>query len=190
MYGAQTTEMVHAGWRSRGYLPHYDAADMTQHVVFGLADAFPHEKDAPKDAGQRFDWRERHLNRGSGECLLRGEAADLVERALLHFDGERYALRAWCVMPNHVHVVLVTTDTHPLSRVVHSWKSFTANCVNELVARTGPLWRREYYDHYLRDEDEFIKTRAYVENNPVAAGFVKDAADWRWSSAWAGREAQ
>lgn len=181
--------MEHKGWRSRGYLPHYDAAEVIQHVVFGLADAFPDEAEAPKEARVRNAWRDRALDRGLGECLLRGQAATVVEDALLRFDGDRYALLAWCVMPNHVHVLLATRQQWPLGPIVHSWKSFTANQINGLYRRKGRLWRREYYDRFMRDDEQFSTTKAYIERNPVSAGLVAEVSDWRWSSAWAGRVA-
>jgi len=179
--------MEHKGWRSRGYLPHYDAAEVVQHVVFGLADAFPDESLAPQEPRARIVWRERALDSGLGACLLRGQAAEIVEEALLRFDADRYALLAWCVMPNHVHVLLATTQLWPLGPIVHSWKSFTANQINRLHQRTGRLWRREYYDRFMRDDDQFSTTKAYIERNPVSAGLINDASAWRWSSAWVGR---
>lgn len=165
-------------------MPHCDSAGLTQHIVFGLADAFPNSADAPEDPWQRMAWREDFLHRGAGECLLRGEAAKVVEEALLQFDGVRYALRAWCVMPNHVHVLALLAHMYPLSRIVHSWKSYSANRINTLLGRTGRLWRREYYNHFVRDDDEYRTPLAYIENNPVSAGLVSDAAAWRWSSAY------
>jgi REP element-mobilizing transposase RayT len=180
--------MTGEGWRSRGYLPHFDHADMIQHVVFGMADAFVDERQAPEDAKARYHWRERGLDEGHGACLLVGEAAIIVEDALLHFDRERYGLYAWCVMPNHVHVLVGLIQGWPLSKIVHSWKSFAANGVNAFYNRTGALWRREYYDHFMRSEEEFQTARAYIERNPVAAGLVSAPEDWRWSSAWSGRD--
>jgi REP element-mobilizing transposase RayT len=174
--------MEQRGWRSRGYLPHFDAANVIQHVVFGLADAFPDERHAPADSAERQAWRETALDRGAGACLLRGKAALITEEALLHFDGERYALLAWCVMPNHVHALVAAMRGWPLGQIVHSWKSFTANGINRIYERTGRLWRREYYDHYMRDA-----AKAYIERNPVAARLVVEPSDWRWSSAWSGR---
>jgi putative DNA methylase len=90
-------------------------------------------------------------------------------------------------MPNHVHALIVAQYTHPLSRIVHSWKSYSANRINRLLSRSGRLWRREYYDHFVRDNDEYGSVVGYIENNPVAAALAATAADWRWSSAWSGR---
>lgn len=111
------------------------------------------------------------------------EAADIVEQTLLHFDGERYRVLAWCVMPNHVHVIVEQMQGWPLASVTHSWKSFTANRINRLLGRKGALWLREYFDRFMRDDDHLNGTIQYVEANPVKAGLVARAEDWRWSSA-------
>jgi REP element-mobilizing transposase RayT len=106
-----------------------------------------------------------------------------VQDALLHFDGERYQLLAWCLMPNHVHVVIEMLDAHSLSDIVRSWKTFTARLANVSLGRSGPFWHADYFDRYMRDEQHFSQTVEYVENNPVKAGLVQTPADWTWSSA-------
>jgi hypothetical protein len=65
-----------------------------------------------------------------------------------------------------------------------SLKGYTAHEVNRLLGRTGvPFWQRESYDHWVRDQPEWQKIVAYIENNPVKAGLVSRAEDYRWSSA-------
>ena len=170
----------HLGWHSRGYLPHCDEAGLVQHIVFGLADAIPKGR-APAPSPVHAD---RLLDAGHGSCVLRNpHCADAVERALLHADGERYRLVAWCVMPNHVHVIAEQTFGFPLSDVVQGWKSSAAHLINHDLGRRGRLWRREYFDRFMRDDDHLSTTVAYVEDNPVKAKFVKQAEDWLWSSA-------
>ena len=70
----------------------------------------------------------------------------------------------------------------PLARVVHAWKSFTAHAVNRALARSGPLWAREYFDHAIQDERELEATTGYIGSNPVAAGLVSTPEAWPWSS--------
>ncbi|MFO7697077.1 MAG: transposase [Anaerolineae bacterium] len=86
-------------------------------------------------------------------------------------------------MPNHVHVLIETMDGWPLSRVLHSWKSYTAHQVNKHLGRQGSLWRREYHDRFVRDETHLGNAVLYVHNNPVKAGLVERPEDWRFSSA-------
>ena len=176
---ADVERKPHLGWRSRGYLPHFDAAHVIQHIVFSLADAMPPAFRAP--SAMHAD---RALDRGHGSCLLREpRCAAMVEDALLRADAERYRLLAWCVMPNHVHVVAEQLEGCPLGDVVQAWKSTAAHEINHALGRKGRLWRREYFDRFMRDDDHLSTTIAYVENNPVAAGLVAAPADWRWSSA-------
>jgi len=114
------------------------------------------------------------------------EIAEFVQRALLQFDGERYSLIAWCVMPNHVHTLIETRMDHRLDRVVHAWKSFTAKQANRWLERDGAFWAPEYFDRYMRDDAHFAATRAYIEHDPVKAGLCRKVSDWPFSSAWLG----
>jgi len=120
---------------------------------------------------------EMYLNQRQGACwMMRADVAELVQNALFHFEGERYDLFAWCVMPNHVHVVVRPRPEHALELILHSWKSFTSKEIAKMVNRTGTLWQVEYYDHLIRDEDDLIHAMEYVLNNPRAAGLE----NWRW----------
>ena len=186
-----TRGKVHAGWRSRGYLPHFDSHGVVQHVVFRLADALPGQIIADIERypeALKLAKIDEVLDKGCGLRLLADpSAAEIVEQILLRFDGKRYRLFAWCVMPTHVHVLAEQMEGYPLSRVIHSWKSFSANVANNKLGRSGAFWAPEYYDRFMRDGDQFDTTRAYIENNPVAAGLCSTAQEWRFSSAWKGR---
>ena len=123
----------------------------------------------------------------AGSCVLRNERiARIVQDALLHFEGERYSLAAWCVMPNHVHVVVAPIGRHRLSRVLQSWKSFTSKQINKVLGREGTLWERESFDHLIRTAEHFGKFVEYTESNHVSAGLCKRPEDWPFSSCGAG----
>jgi putative DNA methylase len=184
------------GWYSRGYFPHFDGEGVTQHVCFHLFDSLPQhvldkwreelkslpEKDAEVEKRMRI---QNFLDSGYGSCFLRDDRlAEIVENALLHFDGERYALHAWCVMPNHAHTLFTPEAGFKMSKIVHSWKSFTANECNKVLERTGKFWEHEPFDRYIRNERHYRNAIAYIENNPVKAGLCEKPEDWRWSSAW------
>jgi len=125
-----------------------------------------------------------YLDAGHGSCWRRDERiAGLVESTLLHFDGQRYRLLAWCVMPNHVHVLIETLLGHTLAGILHSWKSYSASEANKILQRTGTFWFREYHDRYVRNAEHFVNVLRYIEENPVAAGLVRLAKDWPFSSA-------
>ena len=162
------------GWHTRGYLPHYDGLDLTQHVVFRLHDS------VPADEIEGDDVLDRHL----GSAILRDPAcANIVAQALLHHDEERYLLQAWCVMPNHVHVLLATAKQHTLGSVVKLWKAYSAAQINKLMSRSGRLWAPDYFDRYIRDDKHFESNKRYIEMNPVAAGLCETPETWPFSSA-------
>ncbi len=184
---------------SRRYLPHFDRPGLVQAVTFRLADSLPacvleswsrEFKTLPKPR-RALEKRQRiaaWLDQGSGACLLREpRIAALVEETLLHFHGQRYRLLAWCIMPNHVHVMVETSVGHPLPQVVHSWKTYSAREANRLLAREGPFWMRDYFDRFIRNVEHLQAARAYIEANPVKARLVEVPEKWRWSSAWEGR---
>ena len=105
-----------------------------------------------------------------GEChLAKDEIASLVENALKHFDGSRYELIAWSVMPNHVHAIVKPLGDELLENIVYSWKSFTAKEANKLLGRECAFWQPEYYDHIIRDGVDFRHQVKYVLNNPFRA---------------------
>jgi REP element-mobilizing transposase RayT len=119
--------------------------------------------------------------RGSGHCWLQqSEIARIVEDALLHFDGDRYRLIAWTIMPNHVHVLIEPIGGHDLGSIVSSWKRFSARMANRALGRSGPFWQDDYWDTYIRNERHFESTVGYIESNPVKAGLAKEPADWPW----------
>jgi len=129
---------------------------------------------------------ERYLDQCHGECWLRRpEIACLVANALGHFKEERYLLREWVVMPNHVHAVLWPMPNYTLSAIVQCWKRFIAREANKLLHRTGQtFWQPEPFDHWIRNDQEFANCCRYVRNNPVKARLCARPEDWKWSSAW------
>jgi len=189
------------GWHSRGYLPHFDTEHAIQHVTFHLADSLPADALARLEcelrlvAPERQDAERRRkiedwIDAGHGSCLLRlPEAAQLVQDALLFFDGERYRLCEWVVMPNHVHALFQPTTGWELARIVGSWKSFTGRRLAKLrdahpgSVASDPVWHRDYWDRFIRDEQHFQSVRRYIHDNPVRAGLVSRPEDWNWSSA-------
>jgi REP element-mobilizing transposase RayT len=138
-------------------------------------------------AGQAFVWMDRHLDTTcSGPLFLRQEAiASLVADSLFRgVELGHYQLGAFVLMANHVHVLLLPLISP--SRLLKSLKGYTAREANRRLGGTGePFWQRESYDHWVRDEAEWKRIAAYIENNPVKAGLVSRAEEYRWSSAHA-----
>ena len=97
-------------------------------------------------------------------------------------DWDLCDLRAWVVMPNHVHILL--QPRRPLMRVLQSIKSASARQANSILARTGqPFLQDESYDHWVRNPDQEQRIVRYIEGNPVSAGLAATPASWPWSSA-------
>lgn len=185
----------HDGWHSRGYFPHFEGAGVTQHVCFRLFDSLPQSvlvrwREELRTRPQKeadLEWRTRiqhFLDTGYGSCFLKDDRiAEIVENVLLHFDGQRYSLHGWCVMPNHVHTLFTPRAEFTMSKIVHSWKSFAAHECNKVLARTGQFWAREPFDRYIRNQRHYLNALAYIEENPVKAQLCVKPDDWRWSSA-------
>ena len=139
------TRTAPKGWHSRGYLPHFDSPEVPQHVVFRTAGALPKEISAAlvgneSDAISAFDaW----LDGGAGDGpLFEPKRAEIVADSLRFFDNSRYRLHAWCVMPNHVHVVVTMLAGFRLGDSVRSWKAFSAAKINRRTDSPG-LFGRE-----------------------------------------------
>jgi REP element-mobilizing transposase RayT len=174
---------------SRGRLPHWQVDEAIYFVTFSLSDALP-----AGVAKSMFEERERmmrttvtaqerarldralelrldqYLDRDYGSCILRDHGG-LVAGALKHFDGDRYQLHAWCVMPSHVHAMFYLERGADLPKVLHSWKSWTSHKID-----MGNVWQPEYFDRMIRSPRDFCETQAYIRANPGKAGLH----DWPW----------
>jgi REP element-mobilizing transposase RayT len=173
------------GWHSRGYLPHFDSQDVTQFVTFRLADSLPPAALQRLRGSARAERvRDEMLDRGWGACWLKEDAiAQIVQDAFLLFDGERYRLHAWTIMPNHVHVLLSQAAGRSLGALIASWKRFTAAGANRTIGRSGPFWQKDYWDRFIRNDEHFAAAERYIDANPVKAGLAEAAHQWRWGSA-------
>ncbi len=96
-------------------------------------------------------------------------------------DHTLVTLVAYCVMPDHIHVLFQLGFQARLSNVMQRFGSFTGLQVYRLTGR-GHLWQDGYQDHALRDETPIPEVVRYIEYNPVAAGLVAHPAAWPWVS--------
>jgi REP element-mobilizing transposase RayT len=127
---------------------------------------------------------EEYLDTGTGSAWLkRRDVAHLIQSALLFFDGERYRLSAWVIMPNHVHALVRPECGNTLSNILHSWKSYSANQANKLLGRTGEFWHEDYFDRYIRNAEHYQRAIDYIEHNPFKVGLCPTKHDWEFSSA-------
>jgi len=198
--------------RLRGYLPHLEHPNSCYFITYRLARSIPisvlkdwklekqeivktalkqrrqlsqHEKERLQ---YLFSARiESYLDNHYGECWLSSPyIAQIVIDNLRFHNGKRYELEAWCVMPNHVHVVIRVESNDKnlnsdLTPILHSWKSFTAHEANKILRRGDQFWQNEYYDHLMRSDEEFAYYCKYTLENPVQAKLCQKWSDWRWS---------
>jgi putative transposase len=176
------------GWHESGYLPHVDANTLLQHIVFRTAGSLPRyviERASSAPPALRRSLVDEALDSSSNGSLFSEQAyADVMQSALRFFDRDRYDLQAWCVMPNHVHVVLVTSPDVLLGTTIKSWKRFVSRQINEVRGTTGSVFASDYFDRFIRNVKQAETALHYVEANPVKAGIVQNASDYHWSSAY------
>lgn len=169
------------GYYKRKYLPHYDNDKVYQFITFRLYDSVP--------KSLLFKWRDELLlnnkfdkdsdnyvalerkihvyeDSGYGACYLQNPLIyNLVKETFEIFDKERYELIEWVIMPNHVHLVIRPNPDFSLSKIVHSWKSYTANKANQILGRKGEFWMKDYFDRYIRNEEHFDRVIKYIIKN-------------------------
>lgn len=127
---------------------------------------------------------EDYLDRGHGDCSLRNpRIAELMENSMLFHHRQRFDLLAWVVMPNHVHALFEVGNTTPLSGIMQNWKSISAAAANKLLGRAGDFWQDDYWDTFMRNEEQTGKAIRYIENNPVKAKLCRAPEEWPFSSA-------
>ena len=170
-------------------LPHWNQNDCVQFVTFRLADSLPQAKlieyKQIKDewlANHPKPWNEaaqeeynntigykidKWLNAGYGSCMLKDEKVrKIVEDSILHFNGEKYNIHAYVIMPNHVHVLLSPVGDNQVQTIVGGWKTFSAHEINKMLNQTGSVWERESFDRMVRNDEDFEAKFNYIEANP------------------------
>jgi len=184
-------------YHDRGYLPHIERRQI-QTISFRLYDSVPKkvidkwkEQLSIDKQTKASDPKMLHLRQliyqyedsGYGCCDLKDHRiASLVTEALKYGHTKNYNLIRWCIMPNHVHVIVEMINNGNLSDIVNRWKSYTAHKANKLLRRTGQFWMSEYFDRYIRDAKHMADAISYVDFNPVKANLVQRPEDWSWSS--------
>ncbi len=185
----EPSESLHT---TRRRLPHWHQDSRIYFVTFRLADSIAKTKlnqwkeeldiwrnnqpspDAEQILGEQArryrDKQQEWLDQGHGSCVLKNPVlSEIIEQAMLHFDGQRYQLGTYVIMPNHVHVVIEPAQGHSLSSITQSWKGFSAHEINKVLGAKGPLWKDESFDHIIRRESSYLKFQDYIRENPAKA---------------------
>ena len=195
------------------YLPHIQPVDSVLFVTYCLAFQYPgkfyaqlqkrkirfqesikklSKKEKKKKAEifnkKQFDFTDNFIAnfKDSPEWLRDDIIAEIVKYSLFFQDKNEYNLLCYCIMPNHVHILIKPIlksegKPYPLFPIMQKHKSYTAVEANKILNRNGKFWQRGYYDHYVRDEKEYFNIIRYILNNPVKAGFVEKYKDWEYS---------
>ncbi len=131
----------------------------------------PWSEHEAREYYQRFSARmDAWLDAGMGDCPMREYgASEIVAHALKFFDGNRYDLGEWVMMPNHVHAVCAPLEGYELSEILHSWKSYTSNNINALLGKEGKLWQEESFNQILRSPEHLYNVECYIRRNPEKA---------------------
>jgi REP element-mobilizing transposase RayT len=194
----------------RRRLPHYQPVDSILFSTFRIVDLLPKavlselvrehqshlqeiesERDQQRrlkmihDAQQRYFGNfDKYLDRVSTDIrwLQNPAVATTAYNTIFHYNGRDYDVVAFCVMPNHVHLVTDMREKNkPLHVILQQIKSYTAVQSNIILNRRGPFWHHENYDHVIRNGEELKKIVRYVIKNPVSAGLVKQWNEWKWT---------
>jgi REP element-mobilizing transposase RayT len=177
---------------TEGHIPHWYQPGVATFVTFRTNDSVPLdvlrriEVQRQEQKGQRvrppssadwagFDEYSREimdwLDRGYGACVLRRpDCTQEVASAIGHFDGIRYDVSDYVVMPNHVHVLFSHRGTFTPSGICYSWKKYSAVRINAILGRHGHFWQEESFDHLVRSAEQFEYLRTYIADNPIRAG--------------------
>jgi putative transposase len=117
----------------------------------------------------------KHLDEGYGACpLRRPNISQIVSTSLQMFDGDRYDLADFVIMPNHIHVLAAFVSEDGMLKQCESWKHYTAREINRTLNLTGRFWQQDGFDHLVRHEHSFHAFRNYIANNGPKAQLPND----------------
>ena len=134
-----------------------------------------------------FDFKDNFIGKfkNSPFWLKDKNIANLVKDSLFWGSQKRYDLFSFCIMPNHVHILIrpifKNAKPFPLQQIMFDHKHFTAIDANKILKRKGNFWQDEHYDHYIRNEKEFFNILNYIYMNPVKANLVKTPEEWEFT---------
>jgi len=118
-----------------------------------------------------------------GECILKDpKCAEILYEKILQYNAKYYDLKCFCIMPNHVHILLRTLEPSGdnddknyvnIDKIMMLIKGGSSYLINKKIGKTGPLWTQESYDKIIKDETEYGNVFYYILNNPVKANLDK-----------------
>ena len=198
--GKEIWDNIINGNAGRHY-PHWELSDAIYHICFRLRDSVPRkcikewigernllmaQMQLKKELDSMDIWRlqyyfsskiESYIDRGYGSCIFQDfESAKIMAETLQNKNGILYDLYAWCIMPNHIHVLASLCQGNTLTKMVGAWKSVSAHLLNRRRHTMGRLWNEDYYNRIIRTGDDYARIKEYIWKNPDVAGL----SDWPW----------
>lgn len=195
----------------RRYLPHFQKAEQIIALTWRIAFTLPAHlialnselEELLRDIHRQTDSIQKHLqllayarkhedyDHFLGKCeltdlsLCESGIADMLCTAFKFYDAKLYDLHAYCVMPNHIHLLVkplpeADGEYCKLSTIVQRLKSYTSKEINRVLNRQGRVWNEDYFDRYIRDEDDYYHAVNYILHNPVKAGLATQPEDWKY----------
>jgi len=153
-------------------LPHIDMIGYYQFVTFRTFDSIDDflkrlsQEDIKSNKKQyKID---SYLDNSSNGCHLNGDILDYLKSFFLEKDKDIYELIAFCIMPNHIHILF--KQNMALDKTMKILKGSSSNAINKLLEKRGKFWENGYYDKAIRDKKHFITTYEYIKNNPLKVG--------------------
>lgn len=125
------------------------------------------------------------INRGNGQATVFHDDDDFAAFVRLIGEAtERVAMRvaAYCVMPNHFHLVLWPLDDGDLGVWMQWLMTAHVRRHHRRHGTSGHVWQGRFKAFPIQKDDHLLTVLRYVERNPVRAGLVAKSRDWRWSS--------
>lgn len=185
--------------------PHWEMNEAIYHICFRLNDSIAQERlylyiqekerisASPKDLSQKEKFLKRFLlsqkfdkllNAGHGYCFFRKpDIAREMQSILLGRNHKRYVLHAWCIMPNHIHIIMQPLPGQTIASILQEWKSYSSHIINKLCNHTGSVWHKDSYNRVIRSYREYIRQINYVWNNPEKGKLQNYPWRWAWNHA-------
>ena len=118
------------------------------------------------------------------KCLLQsGRMAELLINVLSHYQKQdKYRLHEFVVMPNHFHLLITPAPSVTLEKAVQFIKGGFSYRARKELAISGEIWQTSFYDHRVRDANEYVRFRHYIHMNPVRRGLVPAPEEFPYSS--------
>ena len=159
-------------YKEKNFLPHLDMIGYYQFITFRTYDSlddFILKIREQKINNSKKEYKiDKYLDSSNKGCYLNGEVLEYLKEYLISKDRVLYDLVAFCIMPNHIHMLF--KQKIELPKIMKQIKGATANKINKMLNKSGRFWEKNYYDKVIRDEKHFAVVYDYIKSNPIKVG--------------------